>query len=137
MLVLILKCCVLQYRCIILIIENDFLRKTTYQSKFCEIKYLIKKINLFDNVSSRKAILLSCMSIFAAILVRIFPHSDWIIPNTDIFYGVTVFHYTHYIINVIYFLLFYGKKSLVHLIILLTHLFTDVNKYWFFHCLAN
>ena len=73
MLVLILKCCVLQYRCIILIIENDFLRKTTYQSKFCEIKYLIKKINLFDNVSSRKAILLSCMSIFAAILVRIFP----------------------------------------------------------------
>ena len=31
------------------------------------------------------------MSVFKVILVRIFPYSDWVTPNTDIFYTVDMF----------------------------------------------
>ena len=113
MLVLIWKDCILQYRCAIITMENDFLLKTSYKSKFCEIKNLIKKRkHLFDNVHSSKTILL------------------YYIRTSSIFL------YTHYTINVIYFP-FIKKNCLVDLITLLTHFFTDANKYWLFHCLLN
>ena len=44
--------------------------------------------------------------------------------------------YTHYIWNVIYFLLS-SKNKKVHLITLLRHYFTDANKCWLSRCLAN
>ena len=34
--------------------------------------------------------------VFGVILVRIFPHLDWITPNTDTFYAVKISHYRNY-----------------------------------------
>lgn len=72
--------------------------------------YLKKETNLFNNVRSIKSY---------------FPF----------YLRTSIFLYTHHIINVIYFILW--KKSLVHLITFLTYFFTDTNKYWLVHYLAN
>ena len=36
------------------------------------------------------------MSLVGVILVRIFPHSDWITPNRDNFYAAVPFHLFYY-----------------------------------------